>query len=104
MLELILGIFIGFTVGLIVVGFMSVKTINDYIEQNSNLLEDKEMLINKNGELKEVRIQTEARISNLIKLVRNIIKTVKEAEVTHEFAVETLNKIKKVVWDYQSQN
>ena len=104
MLELVLGIFIGFTAGLIVVGFMSVKTINNYIEQNSDLLEDKERLINENSELKRVRIQTEIRISNLTKLVRGIIKTIKKAETTQEFAVETLRQIKKLVCDYQSQN
>ena len=104
MLELFLGIFIGFTVGLIVVGFMSVKTINNYIEQNSGLLEDKERLINENSELKRVRMQTETRMSNLTKLVRDIIKTIKKAEITQEFAAETLRQIKKLVYDYQSQN
>ena len=104
MLELVLGIFVGFTVGLLVAGFMSVKTINDYIEQNTYLIKEQERLVNEKNELTEVRIQTETRISNLTKLVRNVIKTVKEAETTHEFAVETLNKIKKLVCDYQSQN
>ena len=40
MLELILGILIGFTAGLIVVALMSVKTINDFIEQDTYLIKE----------------------------------------------------------------
>lgn len=104
MLELILGIFIGFIAGLIVAALMSVKTINDFIEQDTYLIKEQERLVNENNELTEVRMQTETRMSNLTKLVRDIIKTIKKAEITQEFAVETLRQIKKLVYDYQSKN
>ena len=83
---------------------MSVKTINDFIEQDTYLIKEQERLVNENNELTEVRMQTETRMSNLTKLVRDIIKTIKKAEITQEFAVETLRQIKKLVYDYQSKN
>ena len=83
---------------------MSVKTINDFIEQDTYLIKEQERLVNENNELTEVRMQTETRMSNLTKLVKDIIKTNKKAEITQEFAVETLRQIKKLVYDYQSKN
>lgn len=96
----ILGTFLGVIIGMTIIMLLSTETINDYIDQNYELINKLEELIKENQELKEIRINAESRATQYARKIKQIEDIV--LQKGQGTIVDRFDKIKEVITSDQT--
>ena len=115
MLEIVLGVLLGFITGMFVASTIALETINHFIKQNTTLVnkqgelvKEKYELEQENKELKQLRKQAIHNNTILVDENRKLVRFTKEIETAtyQNYGRDdiALRKVKELVADLQSTN